>query len=183
MVTKWIALFSQSGSELAGICKNLGVCPDIIFTNNSNLDSLCADIQSMPRLAYMKSQSIHDVLSINYAQIITMHGYTRILPKPITDQNFVINGHPGDIIKYPELKGKDPQQKAIDLGLRSTGVVIHRASEELDSGEIMSFRQVIINEKDTVESLSLRLKEVSINMWTDVMKDVLYKFKASRAVG
>lgn len=182
MGTRWIALFSQSGSELAAICKNLGTCPDMIFTNNSDLHSLCDEIQSMPRLAYMKSAAIHDLLSSNYGQLITMHGYTRILPKEITDQNLVINGHPGDIITYPELKGKDPQQKALDLNLQSTGVTIHRATEELDGGEIISFRRVLIKDNDTIDRLSIRLKEVSIKMWIDIMKDLLFEFKASRMV-
>ena len=34
---RWIALFSQTGSEIVDIANQLGVWPDRIFTNNKNI--------------------------------------------------------------------------------------------------------------------------------------------------
>ena len=38
-------------------------------------------------------------------------------PGEVCEKRNIYNGHPGLITQYPQLKGKDPQQKAIDLGL------------------------------------------------------------------
>ena len=43
--------------------------------------------------------------------LITLHGYLRIIPENICKQcKHIYNGHPGLINMYPELKGKDPQE-------------------------------------------------------------------------
>jgi folate-dependent phosphoribosylglycinamide formyltransferase PurN len=105
--------------------------------------------------------------------LVTLHGYLRILPPEIVTQFEVINGHPGDIVKYPELKGKDPQQKAIDLGLSSTGVVLHRAIAEVDAGEILKHQERVIHKGTSTEQLILDLKAIQLDLWCELLKERL----------
>lgn len=177
---KWIALFSQSGKELYYLTQNLGVCPDITLTNNFKTNTWCEDIHRVPRVAMMKSQDIHNILLEKSPSIITMHGYTRILPEEVTKRHQVYNGHPGDIIKYPELKGKDPQQKALDLKLPSTGTVIHKATSELDGGDIYMFKRIDINYQWSLDVLCDHLRSASVDLWTEFMKDLLWEHRHTR---
>lgn len=178
---KWVALFSQSGSEVARLASHLGTCPDMTITTNHKYETWHEGVELLPRVAVMKSNDIHSMLeNRNETLLITMHGYLRILPGNVCKKHLIFNGHPGDIIKYPELKGKDPQQKAIDLKLPSTGVVIHRATEELDSGDIYRFARVQIPLGCHINHLNTVLKDTAVRLWTDFMTDILYELRHSR---
>lgn len=177
---KWVALFSQSGKELYRIAENIGTTPDIVLTNNKNSDTWYEKMYRIPRIGVMKSVDIHNTLLNMKPCIVTMHGYNRILPSEITKLHQVYNGHPGDIIKYPELKGKDPQEKAFNLKLPSTGTVIHRATEELDGGDIYLFKRVDIDSSWSLNELCDNLRSVSIDLWTNFMKDLLWQCRDTR---
>lgn len=172
---KWVALFSQSGSELVEITRELGRSPDYTYTTNLDRNTWCEGVNELPDVCAVESDKINIILRMNDEPLlITMHGYLRILPADICNTHNVFNGHPGDIIKYPELKGKDPQRKAYDLRLGSTGVVLHRATEELDGGDIYRFKRVDIHPDYNFNDLCLMLKQVSIDLWVDLMTDLLY---------
>lgn len=177
---KWVALFSQSGKELYYLTQNLGVCPDITLTNNFATETWCEDIHKLPRLAIMKTRAIHNMLAGRSKCIITMHGYNRILPDEITNNHLVYNGHPGDIIKYPELKGKDPQQKALDMKLPSTGTVIHKATPELDGGDIYMFKRIDINSDWDINVLCDHLRSASVDLWTEFLRDLFWSYRNTR---
>lgn len=178
---KWVALFSQSGSEIARLASNLGTCPDMTITTNFNCDTWNEAIHLLPRVAIMKSNDIHSMLeNRNERLLITMHGYLRILPGSVCDKHLVFNGHPGDIIKYPQLKGKDPQKKAVELKLSSTGYVIHQATEELDGGDIFRFARVGLSPVSTEEDVCNLLRDVGVRLWCDFMTDILWDLRQTR---
>lgn len=165
---RWIALFSQTGSEIVGIKKNLR-SPDLCFTNNPNFnnrDIIVEDAISTSEVYNrLRSLSSHDT-------IITLNGWLRILPADIVKKFEIYNIHPGNIIKYPQLKGIHPQAKALKLGLKDTGVVIHRVIEAVDEGEIVASCECEIKD-DTEETLSNKLRNLSITLWTDFLKEKL----------
>lgn len=177
---KWIALFSQSGRELNSICSNIGFCPDIILTNNSDKKTWYEDTYKLPRIAIMKTNDINSFLINREPAVITMHGYNRILPLCIVKKHQVYNGHPGDIIKYPQLKGKDPQKKALDMKLSSSGVVIHRATEDVDSGDIYRFKRVNINPFWTPKELIDHLRSASIDIWSEFIVELMWEHRQTR---
>ena len=173
---KWIALFSQTGSEIYNIAQNIGREPDIIITNNKD------DKTWHPGVSELTSSMIigkhKDLMSalMNMSSedtIITLHGYLRIIPDKICDKFVVINGHPGDIVEYPELKGKDPQKKALELKLPSTGVVLHKAIAEVDAGEILLRAYHPIREGTDENQLITDLKHIQLTLWTLYLKDKL----------
>lgn len=177
---KWVALFSQSGKELYYITRNIGICPDITLTNNSDTKTWYEDVAKIPRVGIMKTKDIHNTLLNKKPCIVTMHGYNRILPSEITKIHQVFNGHPGDIIKYPELKGKDPQEKAFNLKLPSSGTVIHRATEEVDGGDIHLFKRVDIDASWPLNVLCDHLRSASVDLWTIFMTDLLWQHRDTR---
>lgn len=170
----WIALFSQTGSEIVNLAERLYECPDVVLTNNRQGETWHPGIMelSTDRVVGTHAQVVEYLMSIEPA-LVTLHGYLRILPAEVCERHVVINGHPGDIVKYPELKGKDPQKKALDLGLPSTGVVIHNAIAEVDAGEIVRHGTYDIPADITEEQLILNLKEIQLRLWVDYLKDMI----------
>lgn len=82
----------------------------------------------------------------------------------------IINGHPGLITLYPQLKGLNPQQKSYQLNHPDIGVGLHKVIAEVDSGEI-------IKESRTKTTLDFQknliiLRKLSLNIWIDFLKSI-----------
>jgi len=101
-----------------------------------------------------------------------MHGYLRIIDKDVLDTREMYNGHPGLITKYPELKGKDPQETvAKNLSLYDKiGSVIHKVTPEVDSGEIL-YEFAVFNGCNSREEVYDTLKLTSLHSWLAFFKD------------
>ena len=162
----WIAMFSQTGSEICEISKRLNRWPDVIVTNNQDFESINQDLIGRSKMLFVPNNpdegEYHRMMTED--DVITMHGWLRIVPEGICTRYPIYNGHPGLITKYPELKGKDPQKKAVELQLETSGCVIHKAIAEVDAGEIYMDSEVDIkglNEDQVIE----KLHEESIWLW------------------
>lgn len=169
----WIALFSQTGKEIADICaRNCWYnVPDVILTNRDNSHVWPTGIK--PFIQVMSHEKICEYLLSCRNCIITLHGYLRILPQEVckTD-NLIYNSHPGDIISFPELKGKDPQQKALDLKLDHTGVVIHEVTSNVDSGKIvLYYRHELAGFNYNIETLTNDLRQKSVSLWGTLLRN------------
>jgi hypothetical protein len=171
----WVALFSQTGSEIYNIARRIGRAPDYIMTNNKDRETWHPGLEDLNSLIVTgKHPMLMDLLIIQRNKpLVTLHGYLRILPEKVVTMHEVINGHPGDIVKYPVLKGKDPQAKAIELGLPSTGVVLHNAVAEVDAGEILKHATRDIFAGTTTEQLILDLKAIQLNLWCELLRERL----------
>jgi len=176
----WIAFFSQTGSELYQVCESLNIWPDAVVTNAAVVDN--SKWQNTSVIHINKSQKItsdtyfdifKQYISTGEEAYITLHGWLKIIPKDVCERYTIFNGHPGDIIKYPELKGKDPQQKSFDLKLKTSGCIIHRVIAEVDSGPVISRVECDISDCKTVEEIIDRLKKISVNMWKEFIKSII----------
>lgn len=178
----WTALYSQSGSELQEVCEQLGRWPDIIITNSKSFDAkkwfnvpFIYHLDPTDKIntdVYRKLFRMHT--TVDDELYVTLHGWLKIVPSVICDEFLIFNGHPGDIEKYPQLKGRDPQKKAFELGLVSSGCVIHRVRPEVDGGEIMDITQnVVLKDCKTVDEVIMKLKKVSIKMWKKFLTNCL----------
>lgn len=109
-------------------------------------------------------------VSLEAPYVITLHGWLRIIPEEIIKEYpTMFNGHPGLITKYPELKGKDPQMKAWNLNLNTSGCVIHQVTAGVDEGPIM--RQVEIPIRNlTLDELFSELHSKSVELWCKFLK-------------
>jgi folate-dependent phosphoribosylglycinamide formyltransferase PurN len=136
---KHIVFFSQTGSEIANLYKQTGHKPDLVITNRKSLDGINEELKSWTNIVQIPfNPTTEDYLKVLPQEcIITLHGYLRILPKDITDKYEIYNGHPGLITYYPELKGKDPQERAYLADYKYIGVVIHKVIAEVDEGEVL----------------------------------------------
>lgn len=175
---KHIALFSQTGSEIANLI-NKGYKPDTVYydqKDESKIDPRI-DIDSYGFRILKKDVKNVKVLRELFGDpkkcFITLHGWLNIIPAEICDEYKIFNGHPGYITKYPELKGKDPQKRAFEANHSIIGSVIHRVIPAVDEGDIVLKRSTpnFYTEEDAV---ILTLKTISLNLWVDFFRRNLY---------
>lgn len=187
MKKRWIAMFSQTGSEIATLAKHLGKWPDVIITNNADQDKWCKELKFLELRqrgkGYGPKNRIQVVTPIqaktaNFLHaiegskncLVTLHGWLRIIPKEICEQYEIVNGHPGLITTFPELKGKDPQQRAYDGGYSTIGSVVHKVTAEVDEGEILEWSATFLEEDAMLENTFARLKHTSFSAWCKFFK-------------
>jgi len=167
---KWIALFSHTGREIAEVSRRLGIKPHRIVTNKPvDDDTIWEELDGITFVA--RSPVVDDYEAfLEPDALITMHGWMRIVPPEICDKYELLNLHPGLITRYPELKGKDPQQQVFNMlnPPSRVGCVIHRATSELDSGEVLMERS-IANTFYSAPQLTTYLHRMAWDMWEDFL--------------
>ena len=168
-MARWVALFSQTGSEIVELSKMIGHTPDYIYTNNMEI----SEWHNKVKVTFVSDhERIMQTLKESHRDdVITLHGYLRILPEDVVlNCNRIYNGHPGLISRYPELKGKDPQVRAVEYDY--IGSVVHEVTTEVDEGKIISECR-ILNEEKTLDSVYRDCKKASLVAWYDVLEDLI----------
>lgn len=180
----WKALFSQSGSEILEVSTQVGRLPDAIITNKNieDMDKINPVLleKAFDRFIFIPQRpSVEEYReAIRSADMVTLHGFLRILPPEICSRYRIFNGHPGLITHFPELKGKDPQKKVwwkhADTPYKLHGHVIHKVVPEVDAGEIVSTKQFhsnnIYTEFNCLDSYIARLHKLAIENWVEFVK-------------
>jgi folate-dependent phosphoribosylglycinamide formyltransferase PurN len=179
----WIAFFSQTGTEIHNLSNTLGIYPDAIVTNKTDLKSVNKELLCTTQFREHKlnktilmslpskpvASDYLNVLKSFENPVITLHGYLRIIPKEICDNFEIYNLHPGLINKYPELKGFNPQERAFTQGYKLAGCVIHKVISEVDEGDI------IMGQGISIESMNLNqvyesLHNTALDLWKSFFK-------------
>tara|TARA_R110002153_G_scaffold192419_1_gene345674 strand:+ start:1710 stop:2285 length:576 start_codon:yes stop_codon:yes gene_type:complete len=172
----WIALFSQTGTEIVEVSKHLGRWPDYIVTNerpdhlrtiNPELEGKVIFVENKPTEAELEL-----ILSQGENQFVTLHGWLRIMPPNLCKKYSIFNGHPGLITVYPELKGKDPQMRAFNAKHEVMGCVLHKVTAGVDEGKVLEedyFNSWNITEEEMWQVLKMRMEF----MWYNFLKKML----------
>jgi methionyl-tRNA formyltransferase len=114
--------------------------------------------------------------SLNPEAIIVV-GYGRIIPRWMIDLPPMgnLNLHASLLPKY---RGAAPIQWAIAAGEPKTGVTIMRIDEGLDSGDILTQREMAITNEDRADTLVPRLAQ----MGAELMIETLHGLQAGKVV-
>ena len=172
----WVAFFSQTGSEIAGIMERTGRKPVAVVHAPRTAEFETRIHPNLQNSLYWAYRSYEKPARTHYYEIlnkfgkpdellITLNGWLYIVPGVVCEEYAMYNGHPGLITKYPDLKGKDPQKKAWLAKYPTVGTVIHKVSSEVDGGQI-----ILSNEcssegcKSEVDMVNL-LKDKSLDLW------------------
>ena len=167
----WIVFFSQTGSEIVDLCKAINRKPDLILTNNLDDTKYHPGIKELDtKIIAEKHNVLMDFLRFNvmHNPLITLHGYLRILPADVCTKYEIYNGHPGYILEYPELKGKDPQVRTFEGNYRWIGTVIHKVTPGVDEGPVVDYTAKP-NTVKTLDEMYSTLKGMSLYLWTKFM--------------
>lgn len=100
----------------------------------------------------LKANGVYEKLASYEADAFVVAAYGKIIPKNILElpRFGCINVHASLLPKY---RGAAPIQWAILDGEEKTGVTIMQMNEGLDTGDIISQSEVVIEKKETAESL------------------------------
>ena len=174
---KWIAFFSQTGSEIADLAEKLGRWPDRIITNERPEIARTVDQRIEQRKYWTlknkpNADNYLDIFQYFPGALVTLHGWLRIIPPGVTEGVSIFNGHPGLITKYPELKGKDPQVRAWEGKYSDIGCVIHKVTAGVDEGEVIA-SDSIPNDNFTLDQTYDKLKKISLDLWVKFSKKYL----------
>ena len=173
MYNKWVALFSQTGSEILNITNNLKVDPYKIITNQQDISKINKQLleKYKDKIIYLQKKPTEEeyIKVLEGADIITLHGWLRIIPANICNKYKIYNLHPGLITKYPILKGFNPQEKAFNLKLPTAGCVIHEVVPEVDSGKILEYSEFDIT-NNTLDEVYTKLHDSATLLWTKFLQ-------------
>ena len=182
----WIAFFSQTGAEIADLCESLGRWPNRIITNKRPEELRTID----PRIienGYLEvsnkptEKELENILQYFNDPVITLHGWLRVMPPELCEKYNILNGHPGLITDYPELKGKDPQVRTWE-GIKkeiypTAGCVIHRVTSGVDEGKVLSFERFATWELESLDDLFSTLRDRSFYLWTNLLRGIVVDSK------
>ena len=112
-----------------------------------------------------------DILKWNPDIIITC-AYGQIIPKALLDfpKYGCVNVHASLL---PKLRGGAPIHKAIIDGYEKTGVTIMYMDEKMDSGDILSQEEIIIEDTDTVGTLFDKLSVMGASLLIKTLPDLI----------
>ena len=181
---KWIAFFSQTGTEIVEVAESVGRWPDMIITNErpDHVRTINPELLSKKVFTLPNKPSLEDYHNIlegfdKEDTFISLHGWLRVMPAEICEEYTIFNGHPGLITEFPELKGKDPQIRAyqgiVEGKYKMAGAVIHKVTAGVDEGPIREVEIFNVTPSLTLDELFRTLRDRSLYMWINVIKKVL----------
>ena len=173
----WIALFSQTGSEIIDLSSELNRKPDFVITN-ANLDKVNPNIEVDFRINNEEAKTLDILEDIQFDTnntLITLNGWLRIVPPDKCRKYNIYNGHPGLITKYPELKGKDPQERAWKniSSYSKIGSVVHKVVAEVDAGEVIVEKSARTRDVLNIDRTYDTLRKTSFDAWLEFLKEHL----------
>lgn len=171
-MSKWYALYSQTGSELQQVCERMRKFPDGVFTNNTQAGRI--ESRFMTHRDLMQWLRVH----LKPEDVVTLHGYLRVIPDDVLETGAKFyNGHPGFIEMYPELRGLDPQEKVLENfdDYKMIGCVIHDVTTEVDGGRVLLARAISTTEEHRERKVLYEtLHRISVELWVDFLREVLH---------
>jgi len=181
---KWVAFFTQTGSEICDLSERINIKPSLIITDNvyddPTVDSRIHTMPCVKRINYKvrNKQEKEDMYRehLKDADVITLHGWLNIVPPVICNKFRIYNGHPGLITLYPELKGKNPQERVFEsIGkYMYVGSVVHKVTSEIDGGDVIVAAKTYNTHCSTLDETYATLKKTSLDSWVDFFNHKCY---------
>ena len=175
-------LISGDGSNLNAIINN-GINVKFVVSNNPNaLGLLIAKKNDIPvytfkNLLILEKEVSKLILQYN-TDLLVLAGFMKILSCKFINSlphNSIINVHPSLL---PAFQGKNAIIKALDYGVKYTGVTIHYVDKGVDTGLIIDQEILAINEDDTPKILQNRIQVIEHNLYPLTIKRLLDKKKS-----
>lgn len=116
-------------------------------------------------------ENYEQVLNAKPDMIVTC-AYGQIIPKELLEipKYGCINVHASLL---PKLRGGAPIHRAIMEGFKETGITIMHMDEHMDSGDIITQEKVTIEDDDTLETLSEKLKTTGANLLIKTIPQII----------
>lgn len=116
-------------------------------------------------------EEYQEIIDLNPDIIITC-AYGQIIPEIILNnpKYGCINVHASLL---PKLRGGAPIHKSIIYGYEKTGITIMYMDKGMDTGDMISKEEVVIEENDTAESLHDKLQKISVPLLLNTIPSII----------
>lgn len=103
---------------------------------------------------------------------ILLAGWMRIFSPIYCNQfgDITLNVHPSLLPKFAGLKDTEVHQKVLDYEEKYTGATIHRITAEVDAGESVLQRKVLVEEDDNIASLKIKVQKQEILGFCEILE-------------
>lgn len=110
-----------------------------------------------------------DVVRESRADLIVLAGYMRVLSAAFVQEfaGRIINLHPALLPAFPGVRSI---ADALAYGVKVTGVTVHYVDEGVDTGPVIAQEPVRVNNGDTIESLTERLRAVEHRLLPETIR-------------
>lgn len=180
-MVEWYSLFSHTGSETKAVMEQLSdelLLRKVLTTNMDYAGQLPMVLRF--RKADWINQWLMQPGNVEPNSIVTLNGYMRILPEEVINHLHsigctVLNIHPAPIQLYPDLRGKDPQERLYE-GIQSgkygfIGVVIHEVDAGVDTGKIVNWELQFADPSMSKDKLYECLHDMGTRLWVETLKE------------
>ncbi len=178
-------LLSGRGSNFRAILKNIKKG----YIKNSEISVVISDKPDAGGLKYAMEEKIPayfidikkfknreeyekriiEILKEFEVELVVLAGYMKIIGKIFIENfhNRIMNIHPALLPSFP---GLHAQKKAIKYGVRYSGCTVHFVDEKTDHGPIILQAVVPVYQKDTEETLSVRILKEEHKIYSKAIK-------------
>jgi len=168
-----IAIFaSHNGSGFDAIyeaieAKKLNLQISFVLSNNTHSKALLnASKRSLQHFLVNTTthadpdKEIHKLLQKHKCTHIFLSGYMKKLSSLLTNNYTIFNAHPSLLPRYggAGMYGRFVHEAVIAAQESKSGVSIHYVNEVYDDGEIILQKELILEKKETIESLEMKIK-------------------------
>lgn len=103
---------------------------------------------------------------------IVLAGFMRILSESFVKhfEGRIINIHPSYLPQFP---GAHAIRDAFEAKVRETGVTVHFVIPEVDAGPIILQRKLVIEPRDTLETLEAKIHALEYELYPEALRVVL----------
>ena len=114
-------------------------------------------------------RELADRVAAHDVSLVVGAGYMRVLSPVFLDRfPAILNVHPSLL---PEFRGLRAVRRALEAGVKETGVTVHFMVEEVDAGPVVAQERVSVLPGDTEETLLARLHPVEHRLLVQAVAD------------
>ena len=114
-------------------------------------------------------RAVLDILDGHRVELVCLAGYMRLLSPGFVARyrGRILNVHPALLPAFP---GLHAQRQALEYGVKVAGATVHFVDEGVDTGPIVLQAPVPVEEDDTEETLSARIREEEHRLYPEAVR-------------
>ena len=136
---------------------------------NHNIKNLCIDHKDFAdRESY--DQKLMEIIEQENVDFIVLAGFMRILGSDFIENfpNKIINIHPSLLPKYP---GLNTHKKVLENKDKEHGVTVHLVDEGLDSGPIIGFIKILVEDDEKEKDLENKIHKIEHFIYPKILSE------------